>query len=76
MHRDRDVNSAKNLKRLATDTAVLPKASTATMLCTDVARVVSGGKVTLARYAFCLQEGSVRAQKRERFCAHLEEQMV
>ena len=69
-HHDRDVNAARNLKRLATATA-LPVASSAAMPSTDVAHAVSGGKVTPVIYDFRPQEGSGQ----EDGCAHFRAQL-
>lgn len=68
---DRDVNAAKNLKRLATGTA-LPVASEAVMPSTDAEQAVYGGKVTSVRYEHCLQEDSGQKERREHFCSQLE----
>ncbi|HYA31175.1 MAG TPA: transposase, partial [Thermodesulfovibrionales bacterium] len=70
-HHERDVNAAKNLKRLATATA-LPVASSAAMPSTDVVHAVSGGKVTPVRYDFRPQEGSGQEDGCAHFCAQLE----
>jgi len=69
-HHDRNVNAARNLKRLATATA-LPVASSAAMPSTDVAHAVSGGKVTPVIYDFRPQEGSGQ----EDGCAHFRAQL-
>jgi putative transposase len=68
---DRDTNAARNLKRLATVTA-LPVASTSAMRCTDVAYAVSGGKVTPVSHEFRLQEVSGQEEGCAHFCAQLE----
>jgi putative transposase len=68
---DRDVNAAKNLKRLATASA-LPVASPAVMSSTDVAQKASGGKVTSVSYEYRPQEASGQKERREHFCSQLE----
>ncbi len=70
MH-DRDVNASKNLKRLATATA-LPVASEAAMPHTDVAYAASDRKVTSVSYEFRLKEGSGQKDKGVHFCTLLE----
>jgi putative transposase len=60
---DRDINAAKNLKRLATETA-LPVASRPAMECTsDMPMAVYGGKVTPVSYDVCPQEVSGQEEK-------------
>jgi putative transposase len=66
---DRDVNAAKNLKRLATKNA-LPVASQSVTNDTEVgAMSTSGGKVTPVRYEGGLKDTSGQEEKREHICS-------
>ena len=67
---DRDINAAKNLKRLATETA-LPAASNAVMRSTDALQKVSGGKVTPVSYDPVCKKNQGR-KKNVHFYAHSE----
>ena len=60
---DRDQNTAINLERLATVTA-LPAASQAAMPGADASDVLSGGKVTPVSYDFRPLEGSGQEEKK------------
>ena len=67
---DRDINAAKNLKRLATETA-LPAASNAVMRSTDTLQKVSGGKVTPVSHDPVCKKNQGR-KKNVHFYAHSE----
>ena len=67
---DRDINAAKNLKRLATASA-LPVASPAVMSSTEVVQAASGGEVTSVSYEHRPQEDSGQKERREHFCSQL-----